>query len=306
MKIEAAFYAVEIADTGSFSQAARNLYLSQPNLSYAVRQLEQELGVKLFDRHSGGASVTPEGQEIIERFRIIRREYEEINEYAGMLHLARKSLWIGSMSSSRGAAAFYQFVSRHSGEAVSLSFQHFTTLDEVIRLLCCSRLDLALFGVLSLSRKIALSKFAAAGVEYHLLGKDEVCAVVGEKNPLSRGGGVIRMEDLYPYVGVQYGTAADNPDHALLHASGLGVHIKGEICVTDGGSFFDIIRSSEAFGLVVASEEHFRRYSRNAEGLKILRIEDCSLQGEYYWVKTRAGGLSDYAEEFLGILEKLY
>ena len=103
MKIEAAFYAVEIADTGSFSQAARNLYLSQPNLSYAVRQLEQELGVKLFDRHSGGASVTPEGQEIIERFRIIRREYEEINEYAGMLHPARKSLWIGSMSSSRGA-----------------------------------------------------------------------------------------------------------------------------------------------------------------------------------------------------------
>ena len=42
MKFDAIFYALEVADAGSFSQAARNLYLSQPNLSYAVRQLEKD------------------------------------------------------------------------------------------------------------------------------------------------------------------------------------------------------------------------------------------------------------------------
>jgi molybdate transport repressor ModE-like protein len=306
VKIESAFYAVEIADTGSFSQAARNLYLSQPNLSYAVRQLERELGVRLFDRSSGGAVVTPEGQEIIERFRIIRREYEEINEFAGHLRSDRKSLWIGSMSSSRGASAFYQFASRHTDEEVSLSFQNFTTLDEVLRRLCCSQLDLALFGILSLSHKIALSKFASSGVEYHLLGMDEICAAVGEKNPLYSGADTIRMEDLYPYVGIQYGTAADNPDHALLHATGLGVHLKGEISVTDPASFYDCIRGSSAFGLIAAGPEHYRHYSRNAEGIRILHLSDCQLYGEYYWVRMPGRTLSGYAKEFLGILEKLY
>ena len=57
MKFDAIFYALEVADAGSFSQAARNLYLSQPNLSYAVRQLEEDLGVRLFDRIPGVENV---------------------------------------------------------------------------------------------------------------------------------------------------------------------------------------------------------------------------------------------------------
>ena len=82
MKFDAIFYALEVADAGSFSQAARNLYLSQPNLSYAVRQLEKDLDVQLFHRVPGGVVPTEDGQELIERFRIIRREYEQIQSFS--------------------------------------------------------------------------------------------------------------------------------------------------------------------------------------------------------------------------------
>ena len=44
MKLEQLAHAVEIANTGSFSKAAENLYLSQPGLSASIKQLEQELG----------------------------------------------------------------------------------------------------------------------------------------------------------------------------------------------------------------------------------------------------------------------
>ena len=50
MRVEQFFYAIEIADTGSFSQAARNLYVSQPNLSHAVKQIEEQVGFPLFVR----------------------------------------------------------------------------------------------------------------------------------------------------------------------------------------------------------------------------------------------------------------
>lgn len=66
MKFDAIFYALEVADAGSFSQAARNLYLSQPNLSYAVRQLEKDLDVQLFHRVPGGVVLTEDGQELID------------------------------------------------------------------------------------------------------------------------------------------------------------------------------------------------------------------------------------------------
>lgn len=57
------FYAV--ANTGSFSEAARLLYVSQPSLSYNVKQLEEQLNTNLFYRKTNGVSLTYEGEELL-------------------------------------------------------------------------------------------------------------------------------------------------------------------------------------------------------------------------------------------------
>jgi DNA-binding transcriptional LysR family regulator len=54
-----------VADELSFRRAATRLYLSQPALSAQVRQLERELGIRLFDRDRTGTSLTPEGQDLV-------------------------------------------------------------------------------------------------------------------------------------------------------------------------------------------------------------------------------------------------
>jgi len=51
-----------VADEGSISDAARTLFISQPAVSQAVRRLEQELGVRLFDRGAKGVVLTREGE----------------------------------------------------------------------------------------------------------------------------------------------------------------------------------------------------------------------------------------------------
>lgn len=58
------FYAVAL--TGSFSEAARLLYVSQPSLSYNVKQLEEQLNVNLFYRKINGVSLTYEGEKLLE------------------------------------------------------------------------------------------------------------------------------------------------------------------------------------------------------------------------------------------------
>ena len=50
MTIQQCIYALEIHNTGSFSEAARNLFVAQPSLSTSIRQLEEELGIKIFER----------------------------------------------------------------------------------------------------------------------------------------------------------------------------------------------------------------------------------------------------------------
>lgn len=58
-------YAVEIEKTGSITRAAQNLYMAQPNLSKAVRDLEHDLGYEIFRRTPGGIKVTEKGGEFL-------------------------------------------------------------------------------------------------------------------------------------------------------------------------------------------------------------------------------------------------
>lgn len=71
-------YAVEIANTLSISQAAKNLYMAQPNLSRAIKDLEEKLGITIFDRTTKGITVTPKGEEFIQYARKILLQIDDI------------------------------------------------------------------------------------------------------------------------------------------------------------------------------------------------------------------------------------
>ena len=58
-------YAVEVAKAGSLSKAAEALYMNQPNLSRAIKELEASLGITLFVRSARGMVPTPEGEEFL-------------------------------------------------------------------------------------------------------------------------------------------------------------------------------------------------------------------------------------------------
>ena len=55
---------VAVADCGSFTQAAAQLYTSQPTVSAHIRQLEEELQQRLFLRTTKSLSITPHGREL--------------------------------------------------------------------------------------------------------------------------------------------------------------------------------------------------------------------------------------------------
>ena len=73
-------YAVEVAEQKSISKAARNLFMGQPNLSRSIKELEDELGIIIFERTSKGINPTPDGEEFLQYAKRILSQIDEVEE----------------------------------------------------------------------------------------------------------------------------------------------------------------------------------------------------------------------------------
>ena len=81
MTLQQMKYALTIAEQGSMNKAAEQLFISQPSLTSAVRELEKEIGIQVFVRSSRGVSVTAE-----------RRRKAEIRSFHAALFLCGKGV----------------------------------------------------------------------------------------------------------------------------------------------------------------------------------------------------------------------
>lgn len=115
MNLQHLKYAVKVAEYHSINKAAEVLYISQPNLSRAIRELEQETGVTIFQRTPQGVTVTFAGEELLSHARIILEELDQIRRMAeGEATLQRFSLCVpraGYISN-----AFTRFLSQLDSE----------------------------------------------------------------------------------------------------------------------------------------------------------------------------------------------
>lgn len=109
MNLQYVKYALEISRTGSISKAAENLSVAQPNLSRAVKELETQLGISIFERTRTGMTVTPEGEKLLSAGERILREVGELETMFDGEAIPRESLSVMAAPSAYAAHAFVSF-----------------------------------------------------------------------------------------------------------------------------------------------------------------------------------------------------
>ncbi|MBQ7516524.1 MAG: LysR family transcriptional regulator [Schwartzia sp.] len=124
-------YILELAQTGNFSRAAENLFISQPTLTYQIKVVEDELGFLLFERSGRGAMLTPAGAQFCTTLRNIKSELKRATEQ-GQNFSARYRLDISIGLPLRSAIYFLPqaietFEKEHPGVSVT---PHFLPLAE--------------------------------------------------------------------------------------------------------------------------------------------------------------------------------
>lgn len=124
-------YAVEVARHGSINKAADALLMGQPNLSRAIRELEQELGVTLFERSAKGMVLTSDGEEFLTHAKRVLRDIEQIESMYRSGAPKRQRFSLSAPHAYPISRAFASFAATLSNETVELFFKETYAMDTV-------------------------------------------------------------------------------------------------------------------------------------------------------------------------------
>lgn len=307
MRLEQFGQIIELVNTGSFSQAARNLYISQPSLSHSVKQLEKELGFRLFTRTSDGVIPTQQGQYLIEHFRIIQRQYDGLQQYCQSPTLPHQlSLRVATVNLNRVGPAFSAVVRRHMGDPINFSVLHYTDIDPVINLVTTCQVDFAIVGIFSPYKRSILAKLQNNHIEFYKFSQaSDISVVVGTQNPLYNEDGPVLFEQLHPFTLIYYGSNNEDPSYSLPHVTGLSNSVFGQVRVNSSQLFYQTIQTTSAIGLVVSSTKLFEQFNI-WKGIRALSIADSNVGYEYGWMKLRRLPLTDIGAELLEEVRNLF
>ncbi|MBQ8400767.1 MAG: LysR family transcriptional regulator, partial [Clostridia bacterium] len=76
MTLQQLHYVIVISETGSMNKASEQLYIAQPSLTAAVKELEKEIGIQIFNRSGKGVTLTNDGMEFLTYARQVYQQYE--------------------------------------------------------------------------------------------------------------------------------------------------------------------------------------------------------------------------------------
>ena len=189
-------YAVEIEKTGSVSKAADNLYMGQPNLSKAIKELEKETGITIFIRTPKGVTPTEKGREFLKRARELVNSFDRLcddyeKEKSGVTEFS-----IAVPRAEHMAMAFSNLAaSRQDNSGVRL---HYTEADNRSITEKLLSYDIRI-GIITLGRdkeKKYLKLLDEYGISYRTLQEYDMKIICGRESALAGHKGNITPSDL--------------------------------------------------------------------------------------------------------------
>ena len=130
MTLQQLRYLIAIASCDSISAAAHQLFVSQSSLSVAVKDLERECGITIFERSNRGIILTREGMELLGYARQVVEQADLMEaRYAKDVQPSTRQLAISSQHYAFPVEAFLEFVDEYEGEGYTFSLRETRTYE---------------------------------------------------------------------------------------------------------------------------------------------------------------------------------
>ena len=197
MTLTQLLYAVTIADTKSMNKAAEKLFVSQPALSGAIKDLEEEIHKELFIRNNKGILVTTEGEEFLRYARQMVELNNLIHERFVDQKVEKKKLSISMQHYSFAVEAFIKLANQFTLSEFELAV-HETKTHEVIENVKNYRSEIGILYVNDFNRKVMAKLFSENELEFVSLFDCGISVYMSREHPLAKHQ-VIGFEELRDY-----------------------------------------------------------------------------------------------------------
>lgn len=197
MTIQQLNYVITISEKGSLNKAAEVLYVTQPSLTSAVRELEKELGITIFNRGGKGVTLTNDGTEFLQYARQVVTQYERLLEKYGKGGNLRKKFGISCQHYSFAVKSFVEMVKKVDTDEYELAIRESKTRD-VIEDVTTGKSEVGILYLSDFNHK-AIGKFLKSSqLEFVPLIRCEPYVYLWKGHPLA-GKKSIRLEELRDY-----------------------------------------------------------------------------------------------------------
>ncbi|MDO4281835.1 MAG: LysR family transcriptional regulator [Peptococcaceae bacterium] len=272
MRLTQLEYLLEIKKQGSISKAAQHLYIAQPSMSTAIRDLEKELGFDLINRSKRGVTFTSLGEQAVNKAQHILAEVEALraldqvatDHMSGRIFLSAVPFVCEHfvldllISLSESSPELHIILDENDGD---------TVLHQVGRW----EADLGVIMICSNEEARFQRELNHHDLEFETLYEDEICFLVGAQNPFFDEQSVT-MKDILQFPYVYYKESFSEEDRALF-AKHSDIAELTAICMKDRESVKRYVAQSRAMTILPARAAQDNLYLRTGL-LHALSISD--------------------------------
>ena len=205
MTLQQLRYVVMVAETGTITEAANKLYISQPSLTNAIHELEKEMNLVIFHRTNKGISLSKEGDDFLGYARQVLEQASILEDRYKGNKGGKKQFCVSTQHYSFAVNAFVDLVKQYGQEEYDFSLRETQTY-EIIEDVAKMRSEIGLLFLNDFNETVLRKLLKSYDLEFHPLFTARPHVFISSRHPLAKKEVITNKElEEYPYLSFEQG-----------------------------------------------------------------------------------------------------
>ena len=198
-------YVITVANEGSISEAAKELFISQPSLTNAVKELENEMGITIFNRTNKGVSLSPEGDEFLAYARQVMGQVELLEDKYKKVEERSSRFCVSCQHYSFAVSAFVDVIKEYGADKYDFTLRE-TQTHEIIEDVAKLKSEVGVLYFSKHNEKVLSKIIRKNDLVFTEFYQADIHVFISNKHPLADKE-YVTLKDLenYPYLSFEQG-----------------------------------------------------------------------------------------------------